>query len=83
MSYNGDERRKSYLDIGERLAVTEFKLQAMEEDIKETRKCLQEIKETNIKIKTITGAVAFVTSGLWLVVTTFKEVIMHWLTGKP
>lgn len=82
MSYSGEDRRKSSIEINERLGVVEHRVLTLEDQVKESNKLLAEIKEVNIKLKTLVGAISIVISGLWLVVSTFKDTIVHFLTGK-
>lgn len=82
MVYNGEERRRNHIDFSERLGVVEHRVGLLEDYTKENKVLLEEIRETSIKMKTLVGAITFVVSGLWLVLSTFKETIVHWLTGK-
>lgn len=82
MSYNGQDRRKQDSEAVERLTFLEVKVEAVEKKLDTQSVLLQDLKETNLKVKTIVGAVTFVISGLWLVLSTFKETAIHWLTGR-
>ena len=82
MAYNGPERRASHWELSERLALVEHKVTSLEKDTAEIMVLLQEIKDINLRTKTFIGALTFIISGLWLVVSTFKETIIYMLTGK-
>lgn len=81
-NYSGSERRRGVIEIAERTAIIETKVDSLENVVKEQGRSLKSIEENTTRLKTLIGAITFVISGLWLAVTSFKEVIVHWLTGR-
>jgi hypothetical protein len=74
----------SDLDISHatKLAVIEEQIKLMTIQIKTNGDILRELQDTHTRMKTLIGAVSLVVSGIWLVLTTFKETLISWLTGK-
>lgn len=91
MSWDGIDRRGDKMNekfdrIVERLIVIEQEIKSHTNRLDEfkidravDRKTLEDLKNTNLKTQTIIGAVVFVLTGLWAIITTFKESILHWL----
>lgn len=91
MSWDGIDRRGDKMNekfdrIVERLIVIEQEIKSHTNRLDEfkadravDRKTLEDLKNTNLKTQTIIGAVVFVLTGLWAIISTFKEGILHWL----
>jgi len=58
------------------------RLEEAKTDRRDIHKTLDDLKATNLKTQTILGAVVFVLTGLWALISTFKEGILHWIGVK-
>jgi len=72
LSYAGEERRKSNLDLHERIVVVETKLETLEE----IKKSLDTLNAELTKDKGMVGGVLWVGSSLMALIVLFKEEIM-------
>lgn len=92
MSWDGVDRRGDRMNekldkIIERLIVIEqetkvhtTRLDESKTDRAAMHKTLEDLQNANLKTKTIIGAVVFVLTGLWAIISTFKEGILHWVS---
>lgn len=77
-----EDSNHTHIDHASRLAVIEEQIKNMHTQIKTNSDILKDLQDTHTKMKTLIGAISVVISGIWLVLTTFKETVISWLTGK-
>lgn len=71
MSYEGEERRRSHIDLNERISVVESKLETLDE----IKKSLAELNTELTKYKGMVGGILWIGSSLMALVAIFKDYI--------
>lgn len=71
MSYEGEERRRSHIDLSDRMTVVETKLETLDE----IKKSLAELNTELTKYKGMVGGILWIGSSLMALVALFKDYI--------
>ena len=71
MQYEGEERRRSHIDLAERITVVETKLEALDE----IKTSLAELNSELIKYKGMVGGILWIGSSLFALFAIFKDYI--------
>jgi len=74
-----DCNEKDLNDIKAVAIINRERIKHLENELTEIKILLREIKETNIKMKTIIGATTFILGGIWILITSFRELIISWV----
>lgn len=71
MSYEGEERRRSHIDLADRITVVETKLETLDE----IKKSLAELNTELTKYKGMVGGILWIGSSLVALIGLFKDYI--------
>lgn len=82
ISSNQETQKEHEIHGCTRLALAELRIHTLEKNVVEIKELLQEVRDLNLKTKTFIGALTVVISGVWLIISTFKEAIIHFIAGK-
>lgn len=77
MQYEGEERRRSHIDLAERITVVETKLETLDE----IKTSLAELNSELIKYKGMVGGILWIGSAFMALIALFKDDVLK-MFGK-